>query len=264
MDIFEIIDNDFNKEYSCHSSFGQINSKLEKKGYSVNTSIHDDEGINTWIPLIKDALNTSLQLPNMLYFFELSTIFHTWTINISRGKMRILSSWEGDYCFEDYSKENKYGQFVEDSVNNELLSKFIILDNFHKLKFTEKTPEGILLQITEIYNELFRPGDNWNSYKPNPNFEFLLKEFNEINSLEDDKSIEWRMRSHKGVKLIRSHMCKITDRSTPSGGGTKTINSKRKKRKFRRKISKSKRLNKKKSKKRRKSKKLKKRKSKIR
>ena len=105
MDIFEIIDNEFDKEYHCHSSFGQINSKLEEIGYSVNTRTYN-EGINMWMPLIKYTLDISLQLPNMLYFIELSTVFHTWTINISRGKMRILSSWEGDYCFEEYSKKN--------------------------------------------------------------------------------------------------------------------------------------------------------------
>ena len=63
---------------------------------------------------------------------DFHTPVHGWTINISNGNIRILSSWEGEYCFEEYSKKNKYGQFVE---VNELLEKLENLHSIHNLRY---------------------------------------------------------------------------------------------------------------------------------
>jgi len=77
------------------------------------------------------------------------------------------------------------------------------------LKFKEKTPEGRLLEITDIYNELFRPGEKWN--KSAPDFTSTLKLFDEINYFEyDDSVIEFMLRNDC-VKLSVRQMCEIPD-----------------------------------------------------
>ena len=230
MDIFKIVGGEFNKDLRCTAAIGQIMERMEDLGYSIDTQMFDVGDINVWMPMIRDKLEQSLLYPNNLYFMNFNTLVHAWTINISNGNIRILSSWEGEYCFEEYSKKNKYGQFVE---VNELLEKLENLHSIHNLKFKVNTPKGRLDEITEIYNELFRPGEKWYH---EPDFAGFLEELgvDEINNLPDGDLRNWKIDTtinRHGFKLGRTQTCMYACCPVGcvlSGGGAKTIKPRRK------------------------------------
>ena len=122
----------YNKNQNCHHTIIPLFNLLEKQKYDIVPVKFNDQTImwkNIWDSLIDDGNH---------YLVTVRSPGHFWYLEILNKKFRILSLYDGEHNFIEYSKKYKYGTFhnkieVEKFINllNDLNGKSIF-DNLSK------------------------------------------------------------------------------------------------------------------------------------
>ena len=203
--------NRFNKEIRCHSAFGQIQDIFKKENFIKETfsgwqgerfnEIELPIDVNNLNEAITKLLEYSSYNPTYHIFILCTTISHSFELQINNNKIRILSSWEGDYCYKTYARRGKYGRFT--SEPQELIDNLILF--FKKQSVEESTNQK---ELTDLYTKLFGlSGRFWGRTKMNKNgVKFILSLKQKVIEEKDEEEKEYKKNRYRDNFIIGSFL----------------------------------------------------------
>ena len=267
-DIFDFFkDSSFEKRLSCHSAFGQIMDLFTINKFS-HEILNEGKKINgIELPITIDNFKTVFmyllkfteEYPKVHIFLRCETVLHSFQLNFINNQVRILSSWEGYYCYETYHSNNKYGKLISSpEKKNMMLENLILLFKIHSFvpeiydKYYVEKKDDLISVLKDLYEELFKPEGVEMGFSHSSIW--TIEKLWEIHDIQDEATKVWKMESNDRGNNIGAF---IDYFYPPLYGGKKK--TKRKKRKTKRKKRKTKRKkHRKKTRKRRKKQKKKK------